>query len=112
MCPKRFSAQKKESKSVQPSTTKGVCNVLQYEPPVYRENPKGCYIEFRAFDPDQGKLRRKRMKVNRINGVLARRKYAKEVISRLTEELRNGWNRWAFQVAVDGYDMSGHKKAR
>lgn len=79
---------------VQTSTSQGVGVILQYDPPVYRENPKGCYIEFRAFDPEQGKMRRKRMKLNRINGLMARRRYAKEVIARLSEQLRQGWNPW------------------
>lgn len=72
----------------------GVGQVLQYEPPVYRENPTCCYIEFRAFDPELGKMRRKRIKINRIVGVMARRRYAKEVIARLNEQLKRGWNPW------------------
>lgn len=94
MCQEHFSALRKESKTVQPSSTKGVGTVLQFEPPVYRENPRGCYIEFRAFDPERGEMRRKRIKINRIEGLLARRKYAKGVIARITEQLNRGWNPW------------------
>jgi len=54
MCPQHFFALKNESEVVQSPTTKRVGNVLQYKPPVYRENPKGCYIEFRAFGPSRG----------------------------------------------------------
>lgn len=102
MCPKHFSLSRNEDQCAQPPTQRGVANILQYEPPVYRENPKGCYIEFRAFDPERGVMRRKRMKVNRISGTMARRKYAKEVISRLNDQLKNGWNPW---IANDTSDL-------
>ncbi|MDE6267362.1 MAG: tyrosine-type recombinase/integrase [Muribaculaceae bacterium] len=102
MCQKHFSISKNESEGAPSSSKGGVANILQYEPPVYRENPKGCYIEFRAFDPERGVMRRKRMKVNRIGGTLARRKYAKEVIARLNDQLKNGWNPW---IAKDTSDL-------
>lgn len=102
MCPKHLATQKNESEGTQLSSRSCLANILQYEPPVYRENPKGCYIEFRAFDPERGVMRRKRMKVNRICGTMARRKYAKEVIARLNDQLKNGWNPW---IAKDTSDL-------
>ena len=76
------------------STASGVASIRQYTPPVYRENGAGAYVEFNAFDPETGKLRRKTIKINRINGLCRRRKYAKEVIARLNEQLQHGWNPW------------------
>ena len=76
------------------STTANVAAIRQYTLPVYRENGAGAYIEFFAFDPESCKMRRKTIKLNRINGLCKRRKYAKEVINRLTEQLQHGWNPW------------------
>ena len=47
----------------------GVQAARQFDPPVYKENRAGGYIEFRAYDPERGKMRRKTMKINRVKGV-------------------------------------------
>lgn len=62
--------------------------------PVYKENGAGGYIEFRAYDPERGKMRRKTVKLNRIKGLTNRRTYARQVIKRLTDQLSKGWNPW------------------
>ena len=80
----------------------GVASAIQYTLPVYRET-EGCnYIEFYAFDPDAGRLRRKRIKTNRIKGVVKRRQYVRDVIKRITEQLTRGWNPW---IAKDTSDL-------
>ena len=49
-------------------------------PPQYRKT-KGCsYIEFYTFDPELGKMRRKRIRINRIKGIGNREKYARGVM--------------------------------
>lgn len=83
--PKRFKAKGKRNFA-------GI--VRQFDLPVYKENNAGCYVEFRAFDPELGRMRRKTIKINRIAGTLARRKYAKGIIERITEQLNRGWNPW------------------
>ncbi len=79
-------------------TSNGVASALQYTPAQVRES-KGCiYLEFYAFDPEQGKMRRKRIKTNHgLNGLTNRRKYAKEVAARVNDQLRHGWNPWIAQ---------------
>lgn len=67
--------------------------VFQHTPPVLREH-KEWYIEFYVFDPALNTMRRKRMKINRINPISKRRKYAKEVMARISEQLLRGWNPW------------------
>ncbi|MCM1310816.1 MAG: tyrosine-type recombinase/integrase [Bacteroides sp.] len=62
--------------------------------PIFRRTLNCDYVEFYAFDPDQGRLRRKRIKINRIEGSSNRRTYARGLIKRLTEQLNNGWNPW------------------
>lgn len=93
MCPKSLSTITKKRRRVVPKGC-NVSNMLQYTPPVYKELTVDCYIEFYAYDPALGKMRRKRIKINRIKGVAKRRQYAKEVIQRLTDQLTKGWNPW------------------
>lgn len=76
--------------------------VIQNTMPVLRENTNNWYIEFYAYDPERGKLRRKTIKLNRIKSITARRKYAREVIKRLVEQLSKGWNPW---IAKDTGDL-------
>lgn len=102
MCPNQSPTPK--NAGVAPSRTmmSGVASAIQYTMPVYRET-EGCnYIEFYAFDPDAGRLRRKRIKTNRIKGVVKRRQYVRDVIKRITEQLTRGWNPW---IAKDTSDL-------
>lgn len=85
------------------STLSGVSTALQYTPPVYRETDGCSYIEFYAYDPEQGKMRRKRIKTNRIKGTLKRRHYVRDVIKRLGEQLSRGWNPWIAKDATSLY---------
>jgi integrase len=72
----------------------GVAAIMQFSPPIFRENAAGAYIEFYAFDPALGKMRRKVIKLNRIKGIVNRRKYAMGLLNRLNEHLYMGWNPW------------------
>ena len=65
----------------------------QYTMPVLREGAV-WYIEFYAFDPAISRLRRKRIKINRIKGVAKKRAYARDVMRRITQQLSEGWNPW------------------
>ena len=94
MCPNFSHPSGGTAQSRSNSTASNVAAIRQYTLPVYRENGAGSYIEFFAFDPESCKMRRKTIKLNRINGLCKRRKYAKEVISRLNEQLQHGWNPW------------------
>lgn len=76
------------------TTQSGVDLAKQFDIPTYRENGAGAYIEFRAFDPSLGRMRRKTIKLNKIKGNKNRRDYARGVIKRLTEQLKRGWNPW------------------
>lgn len=94
MCPENFPTQKYNDRGVHSTTLSGVSAALFHDIPVYRENGAGSYIEFRAYDPVLGKMRRKTIKINRIKGVVNRRTYAREVIKRLNDQLKHGWNPW------------------
>lgn len=86
--------------------------VKQYTVPVLREGAT-WYIEFYAFDPAENKLRRKRIKINRIKSIKKRRAYARDVMKRISQQLSEGWNPWlkkdcnnlfTIQEALNGYE--------
>lgn len=81
----------------------GVSSALQYTLPVYRETDGCSFIEFYAYDPEQGRMRRKRIKTNRIKGVVKRRQYVRDVIKRLCDQLSHGWNPWIISDTSDLY---------
>ena len=66
--------------------------IRRYTPPVLHSG-KEFYIDFYAFDPVEGKMKRKKIKLNSIPAG-QRRKYAKDFINRLSEKLAMGWNPW------------------
>lgn len=74
--------------------------VKQFTLPVLRESTE-WYIEFYAYDPAQNRLRRKKIKINRIKSISKRRAYAREVIGRITIQLQRGWNPWIAQDMGD-----------
>jgi len=55
---------------------------------------KEWYVGFNAFDPVTQKMKRKKIKLNNIDGVGHRRKYAEGLIRRLLDKLEKGWNPW------------------
>lgn len=60
----------------------GVAKALAYTPPVLRTNKCGTYIEFYAYDPTRGSMRRKRIKMNHIDGKAKRKQLSNEAIRR------------------------------
>lgn len=55
---------------------------------------KEWYVLFYAFDPARNSMRRKRIKLNHIEKIGERRKYADGLMKRLIAKLENGWNPW------------------
>ena len=64
---------------------------LDYLPPKLTES-KEWYISYSVKDPATGKMKRFRIKVNRIKSLKERRIAAKVIMARLTEQLSLGWN--------------------
>ena len=73
-----------------------------YTPPVLHTG-KDWYIDFYAFNPIYGTMRRKKIKLNFIEKIGDRRKYAKDYINRLAEKLSLGWNPWIEQESSNAY---------
>ena len=77
--------------------------IISFTYPRLRENDPAWYVEFYAFDPVRGKMKRKRIKINRLATKKQRREYAAGLIIRLYQQLIRGWNPWVekeFKVAI------------
>lgn len=55
---------------------------------------KEWYIGFMAYDPSRGGMRRKKIKLNHIEKIGDRRRYADSFLKRLIPKLESGWNPW------------------
>ena len=63
---------------------------------------KEWYISFYALHPDTGKLRRCRIKINRINPLKERRRVAREMMASINQRLALGWNPFPEKTAPKG----------
>lgn len=101
MCSKPKLTRKIGSEYPQNEKMSGVAAAFQYTLPVYRETDGCSYIEFYAYDPERGQMRRKRIKTNRIKGTVKRKQYVRDVIKRLIGQLNHGWNPWIAKDVTD-----------
>jgi hypothetical protein len=66
-------------------------NLLSFKPAELYVG-KEWYIAYYALNPSTNQLHRKKIKLNRIKSISARRKFAKKVIQEVNEQLYSGWN--------------------
>ncbi len=92
----------KKKMSSQKSARVTDARIKSFTPPTLHTG-KEWYIGFHAYDPERGTMRRKKIKVNFIQSVTARRRYASQLISRLLTELENGWSPWVADGEKKGY---------
>lgn len=69
-------------------------NIIGYTLPKFHTG-KNWYIDFKAFDPLEQTMKRKKYMLDGIDKASERKKRAAEVITNLTNQLRTGWNPWA-----------------
>ena len=55
---------------------------------------KQWYVDFLAYDPFKGKMRRKKFMLNRYPTARARKTMAAELTHNIVSKLKNGWNPW------------------
>ena len=55
---------------------------------------KNWYVDFHAFDPAEGKMKRKKYMLDSIRKISDRRRRAAEIIANLLVKLQRGWNPW------------------
>lgn len=76
--------------------------IQRFTPPVLHSGLE-TYIDFYCFDPAQGKMRRKKIKLNFIKSIKERKRYAKDFMNRLSEKLALGWNPWIEKEDSNAY---------
>lgn len=77
--------------------------ITGYRPPVLRENPTSCYVEYYVEHPVTHKMMRQRIKLNHVEGKTRRKQYAQRLMRDLSEKLVNGWNPYKEQESPLGY---------
>ena len=55
---------------------------------------KNWYVDFYAFDPATGEMRRKKFMLDGITKIAEKRRKAAEIIEQIMRQLREGWNPW------------------
>lgn len=66
-------------------------DILGYIPARLTPN-KHWYVEWYSFNPDEGRLRRKRISVPHIKPLALRRRYAADMVANVNAQLASGWN--------------------
>ena len=77
--------------------------VISYTLPKLHKSKKSWYVDFKAFDPATGGLKRKKFMLDSIKKVSARQERAAEIIANVTARLRRGWTPWADVQDRRGY---------
>ena len=67
--------------------------VKEWTPPSYHKG-REFYIDFYAFNPSEGRLKRKKIMLGRFRSQRERNGYARQLIEELTQKLVRGWNPW------------------
>lgn len=83
---------------------KTINELIGYTLPVYHDKGKKCYVDFRAWDPSIGEMRRKKTHVDRCKTKVAKKRMANQLIAIYTEKLQHGWNPW---IESDGKMQHG-----
>ncbi|MFR4305231.1 MAG: tyrosine-type recombinase/integrase [Bacteroides thetaiotaomicron] len=69
-------------------------NIVSYTLPKLHTG-KNWYIDFKAYDPLEQKMKRKKYMLDSIDKISIRRKRAAELIANISQQLLSGWNPWA-----------------
>ena len=77
-----------------PQEKTSIYSIISYSVPRLHTG-KSWYVDFQAYDPTTGKMRRKKYMLNAIKSAKERRDRANEIITNLNVKLRSGWNPWA-----------------
>lgn len=86
------------------SVSKNFTSQLQYLPPRLTEGIE-WYISYYAINPDSGKLKRVKIKLNRIKLISQRRAFAKKYINDITQKLVSGWNPFVKAEAAKSFHI-------
>ncbi len=79
--------------ALQKTNTSVIKDIIGYTYPKLQTG-KEWYVIFRSLDPASGTMKRKRIKLNHIQSLRERRRYADVLMKRLIVRLDQGWNPW------------------
>lgn len=85
-----------------PKVTKSSASIIGYSLPRFHNDPKAPYVDFTAFDPLSGSLKRKKYHIKARLSQKKRRERAAEIIAAITSQLRAGWSPWAENAVEAG----------
>jgi site-specific recombinase XerD len=85
-----------------PASQKNQPPALSYYPAELCEN-KEWYVKYYVFNPFTGKLHIKKIKLNRIAGIAARRKAGRRLAAEVNARLSEGWNPFVEQQKGKGF---------
>lgn len=71
--------------------------MIDYVPAQLHKAKSRWYIDYYAYHPGTGNLKRKQIKVNRIKNLRERTKFAKRLVQQLNLKLAEGWSPWIEQ---------------
>jgi len=64
---------------------------ISYYPAELHEN-KIWYITYYVLNPYTNRMTQRRVKINRVKSITARRKFAREIVVAINKKLSTGWN--------------------
>jgi len=76
---------------------------IDYLPAELKMNTSRWYVAYHVKNPQTGKLHRKTIKVNRIENLTERKRYARKLVLEINKKLETGWNPFIEQEAPRGY---------
>lgn len=85
-----------DKKNFVSSSLHGHAPAVEWTTPAYHRG-KENYVDFYAFDPGTGRMRRKKVMLDRVKGVRERNARARQLVDQLTQKLLRGWNPWVEQ---------------
>lgn len=82
-----------------------VLDIRQWTMPRLTVSDKRSYVSFMAFDPAEGRMKRKKIHLGRIKSKRELRETAARIIKRIIERLSQGWNPWIEADNPLGYTL-------
>jgi integrase len=73
---------------------------LDYLPAELKANKSRWYVAYHVKNPQTGKLHRRTIKVNRIENLTERRKFARKLVLDINDKLHSGWNPFVLEPRI------------
>lgn len=74
----------------------------QFIPAQLYTSPQDWFVYYSCLDPATNKLKRKKVKINRIKKLAERKRYARWLIEEINDKLYTGWNPWVEEECSNG----------